>query len=111
MDIDYKDWPVVREILVRNRLEHTALLAHGINLSEHRFVRMAFVAFRTAENKIEAAKDVQARFEEALRDAARERAAGEEAEPPAEPVKVKEPKLDPGIEANLPKTNEPEADK
>lgn len=64
-DVYAEEWPVVRKILVRNRLEGAALLAKGLKISDQQFMRMAYIAYRAIEHKIDSTMEAQQDLEEA----------------------------------------------
>jgi hypothetical protein len=53
MEDGYKNWPIVRKLLIDNRLEHAALLGYSIGVSEAMFAKRALAAYRRVESKVE----------------------------------------------------------
>jgi hypothetical protein len=104
MEDGYRNWPIVRKLLIDNRLDHAALLAYSIGVSELMFVTRARIAFKKIELRvataITAAADAQANLEDAIRERAEEM------------TKKKETKDEPGVAVTLDRvTDEPEPKK
>ena len=85
MENGFKNWPIVRKMLIDNRLEHAALLAYSIGVPEQMFVRRATTAYRKIEVRIDdqvsAANDILDTIAKTAESMAKE-AEAEESEPP-----------------------------
>lgn len=74
MEEGYKNWSIVRKLLVDNRLEHAALLAHSIGVSPTMFAARARTAIGRIELKIidavheaeQARADLEEQLEQAI---------------------------------------------
>lgn len=101
MDEGYKNWPIVRKMLIDNRMEHAALLAYSINVPEALFVMRARSAYRRIESRVddsvEIANDTLGRVADAM---ARE--ADLATNPPANETKPAEE----GVAANVCRVDE-----
>jgi hypothetical protein len=90
MENGYKDWPIVRRLLIDNRLQHSALLAYSIGVSEQVFMMRARQAYRVTESWVndgvqaanDAAADLQVKLEYAIK-AEEEKESSAPNEPPA----------------------------
>jgi hypothetical protein len=58
MENGFKNWPIVRKLLIDNRLQHSALLAYSIGVGEGTFMMRARHAYRLMESRIDDAVEI-----------------------------------------------------
>lgn len=82
MEDGYRNWSIVRKLLIDNRVEHAALLAYSIGVSEQTFIFRARVAYRKTEIRVdgavETAREAARAAREELKDAIVKAAAEED---------------------------------